>query len=65
MKTQSWNAGKVLIVKIVVVKDTLEGKIVNKKHHKAWTLFIISQGNTTPPSKKPLCNLVGYQFHYP
>ena len=42
MKTQALSAGKVLI-ESVIVKLTLECKIVNKKPRKAWTLVIIPQ----------------------
>ena len=36
------NGDKVL-TESLIVKLTLEGKIVNKKARKVWTLFIISQ----------------------
>ena len=42
MKTQASNGDKVL-TESLTVKLTLEGKIVNKKARKVWTLFIISQ----------------------
>ena len=42
MRTQASNADKVLI-ESVIIKLTLEGKIVNKKTHEALTLFLIPQ----------------------
>ena len=42
MKTQASNADKPFIDS-VIVKLTLEGKIIHKKPHKAWTHFKIPQ----------------------